>query len=118
MVCSSLSICVCILLLNLWLNAQEASTLTIQDFFPYGIEHNDTALAQEDDLVESISLPTEFPFFGKMYSTVGVSTEPIIINHIIHVCMLINNDMYVNSNNESCSFTRYQQMGYCHSIRQ
>ena len=92
--------------------------MTIQDFFPFGIEHNDTALAQKDDLVESISLPTEFPFFGKVYSTVGVSTELIIINHIIIlVWMLINNDKILMVI-ESCSFTRYQQMGYCHSIRQ
>ena len=74
------------LLLNLWLNAQEASTLTIQDFFPFGTEHNDIALSQGDDVVVSISLPTELPFFGKEYSTVGVSTdhEPIIIDHNTH----------------------------------
>ena len=57
------------------LNTQEISTLTIQDFYPFGPEHNDTQLTQGDDLVESVMLPIEFPFFGKMYSTLGVSTD-------------------------------------------
>ena len=57
------------------LNTQETSTLTIHDFYSFGPEHNDTQLAQGDDVVESVMLPIEFPFFGKMYSTLGVSTD-------------------------------------------
>jgi hypothetical protein len=67
------------LLLNLWLNAQQTSTLTLQDFFPFGIEHNDRQLPQEDDAVKSLTLPIELPFFGKVYSTLGVSIEAINI---------------------------------------
>ena len=59
----------------LLLNAQEASTLTLQDFFPFGPDHNDTKLPQEDDFVQSITLPIELPFFGKVYTTVGVSID-------------------------------------------
>ena len=47
------------------LNTQEASTLTIQGFGP---EHIDIQLTQGDDIVESVMLPIEFPFFGRMYT--------------------------------------------------
>lgn len=75
MVCSCLSIFVFMLLLN----TQEASTLTVQDFFPFGLEHNDTELTPGDDEVKSIPLPIEFPFFGEVYSTLGVSIKSMVV---------------------------------------
>ena len=70
--CSSLCVTVCTLLL---ITQKLALTLTVQDFFPFGLEHNDTELPRGDDQVESVVLPIELPFFGKVYSTLGVSTE-------------------------------------------
>ena len=69
--CSSLCVIVCTLLLT---TQKLVLTLTVQDFFPFGLERNDTELPREDDKVESVELPIELPFFGKVYSTLGVSS--------------------------------------------
>ena len=58
---------------------KEASPLTIQDFFPFGLQPNDTELPQEDDEVRSIPLPIELPFFGEVYTTLGVSIESMVV---------------------------------------
>ena len=69
--CSSL----CVIVFTLLLTTQKlVLTLTVQDFFPFGLEHNDTELPREDDLVKSVVLPIELPFFGKVYRTLGVSS--------------------------------------------
>lgn len=57
------------------LNTQEALTLTIEDFYPFGPEHNDTQLTRGDDVVNGLPLPIEFPFSGKRYTFLGVSIE-------------------------------------------
>ena len=100
----------------LLLDMQRASTLTIQDFYPFGPEYNDIPLAQGDDVVASTLL--DFPFFGEMYTSIGVSINPEI-HRILHlklcdrtVILCINVHLY------SHTLTRYPQMGSCHLMQQ
>ena len=102
----------------LLLDMQLASTLTIQDFYPFGPEYNDIPLAQGDDVVASTHL--DFPFFGEMYTSIGVSINPEI-HRILHlklcyrtVILCINVHLYLHT------LTRYPQnlMGSCHLMQQ
>ena len=71
MVDSYLSCFVFVLLLNV----QFTTSLTIEDFFPFGSEHEDSQLIPGDDRVDSVLL--DFPFFGKMYNSIGVRVSMV-----------------------------------------
>ncbi|ESO09003.1 hypothetical protein HELRODRAFT_168935 [Helobdella robusta] len=48
------------------------------DFYPYGPANGDSALAKQDDAFTTININFEFPFFGKTFSQIHISTNGII----------------------------------------
>ena len=53
------------------LDQLSVSSLTVQDFYPFGPESNDSQLRRGDDVAESVRL--DFSFFGELYTSIGVS---------------------------------------------
>ena len=47
--------------------------LTINEFFPFGLENNDTAMPPADDMSVSVSFTERFLFYNKSYTSFGVS---------------------------------------------
>ena len=54
---------------------QKASAIPLRDFYPYGNDTGDEVLPSNDDgSTEAINLTLPFPFFGRDYRTIFVSS--------------------------------------------
>ena len=53
----------------------QVSALTRDNFFSFGPRNNDSSLPEGDDIVTSQNFPAPFFFYGKTYTSFGVSVE-------------------------------------------
>ena len=53
---------------------QEASAIPLRDFYPYGADQGEEFLGNDDGFTEAINLTLPFPFFGRDYRTIFVSS--------------------------------------------
>ncbi|ESO09006.1 hypothetical protein HELRODRAFT_74144, partial [Helobdella robusta] len=50
----------------------------LPNLYPHGLQAQDAALAKQDDAFTTININFEFPFFGKTFSQIHISTNGII----------------------------------------
>ena len=56
-------------------STRHTVALTINEFFPFGLENNDIAMPPADDDSVSVSFTDRFLFYGKSYTSFGVSID-------------------------------------------
>ena len=76
------------LLLILFFSSRcPVSTLSINDFFPFGPENEDNQLRDGDDEVEVEFFPGLFQFYGQLYQLFSVG-YCFILSAQLHYCLI------------------------------